>query len=189
MAILSKVTDSLEIEAWAIGAEFPSAAAVYEAAQKVRDKGFKWWDVYSSYPIHGMDAAMGLGKSWVSAVSLAGAATGLTTAVLLETIPSVFLYPMIVQGKPYFSLPAFFPIMFELTVLFTAFATVFGMLGFNLLPRLHHPLFNWERFCQKASDDGFFIVIETADPHYNAEETPKLLASLGATNVTLIPRD
>lgn len=189
MPILPKATEDSAVEIWAIGAEFSSAADVYEAAKKIRDTGFKWWDVYSSYPIHGMDAAMGLGKSWVSAISLAGAATGLTTAVLLETIPSVFVYPLIVQGKPYFSLPAFFPIMFELTVLFTAFATVFGMLSMNLLPRLHHPLFNWERFCDKATDDGFFIVIEAADPTYSETETPKLLESLGATNITLIPRD
>lgn len=189
MPILSKSTSERPVEVYAIGAEFSSATQVYEAAQKVRDQGFKWWDVYSSYPIHGMDAAMGLGKSWVSAISLAGAATGLTTAVLLETIPSVFIYPMIVQGKPYFSLPAFFPIMFELTVLFTAFATVFGMFTVNLLPRLNHPLFNWQRYCDKATDDGFFIVIEVADPHYSEEETPKLLATLGGTNITLIPRE
>lgn len=189
MSILTKNTDGQTVEIWAIGAEFPSASSVYDAAQKVRDAGFKWWDVYSSYPIHGMDAAMGLGKSWVSAISLAGAATGLTTAILLQTVPSVFIYPMIVQGKPFFSLPAFFPIMFELTVLFTAFATVFGMFTINLLPRLHHPVFNWERFCQKATDDGFFIVIEVADPRYSEEDTPKLLASLGASNITLIPRD
>ena len=52
-------------------AEFESAAAIYHAAEKVRDAGFKRWDVHSPYPIHGMDAAMGLKKSWLSALVLA----------------------------------------------------------------------------------------------------------------------
>jgi Protein of unknown function (DUF3341) len=170
---------------YAVGAEFPSATAVYEAAQKVRDRGFRWWDVHTPFPVHGMDAAMGMGKSWVSAISLAGAAFGLTLAFLLQTIPGVLIYPMIVQGKPFFTLPAFVPIMFEWTVLWCAFATVFGLLAFCFLPRLNHPVFNWERF-DKASDDGFFIVIEAADPRFSATETPEFLKSLGGENVTLI---
>ena len=171
---------------YAVGAEFESSAAVFEAAQKVRDRGFKWWDVHSPFPIHGMDKAMGLKKSWVSGVSLAGAATGLTGAVLLQSIPSVFIYPMVTQGKPFFSLPAFVPIMFEMTVLFCAFGTVFGMLGFNMLPRFNHPLFNWDLFCKKASDDGFFIVIEATDPRFSERETPLFLESIGGKNVTVI---
>jgi len=46
---------------YAMAAEYPSAAALYEAAKRVRDAGFRRWDVYSPFPIHGMDAAMGLG--------------------------------------------------------------------------------------------------------------------------------
>ena len=59
-------------EVYAMGAEYPSPAALYEAAKMVRDAGFKRWDVFSPFPIHGMDEAMGLGKSWLSAVVLAG---------------------------------------------------------------------------------------------------------------------
>ena len=55
---------------YGMGAEYPSAAALYEAAKMVRDAGFKRWDVHSPFPIHGMDEAMGLGKSWLSAVVL-----------------------------------------------------------------------------------------------------------------------
>ncbi|MCA1660165.1 MAG: DUF3341 domain-containing protein [Verrucomicrobiaceae bacterium] len=68
---------------YGMGAEFPSAAALYEAAKRVRDAGFKKWDVHSPFPIHGMDDAMGLGKSWLSAAVLAGGITGLLTACLL----------------------------------------------------------------------------------------------------------
>ena len=53
---------------YAMAAEYPSAAALYEAAKRVRDAGFRRWDVYSPFPIHGMDGAMGIGKSWLSAL-------------------------------------------------------------------------------------------------------------------------
>src|SRR5260221_2776057 len=96
---------------YAMAAEYPSAAALYEAAKRVRDAGFKRWDVYSPFPIHGMDEAMGLGKSWLSSVVLAGGITGLLTAVTLEFGPSWVIYPVIVHGKPveWRIVTAFFP--------------------------------------------------------------------------------
>ena len=66
---------------YGMAAEYPSAAALYEAAKQVRDAGYKRWDVHSPFPIHGMDDAMGLGKSWLSAVVLCGGVTGLLTAL------------------------------------------------------------------------------------------------------------
>ena len=167
--------------------EFDSAADLYHAAEKVRDRGFKRWDVHSPFPIHGMDDAMGLGKSIVSYIVLCGGITGFLTAVALEFIPSIVTYPLIVQGKPtnIYTVPAFFPIMFELTVLFSSFAAVFGMLFMNRLPRWHHPLFNWDRFA-KATDDGFFLVIEANDPRYAETGVRDLLRDLGAQNITLV---
>ena len=110
-----------ENKVFAIGAEFKSAAALFKAAEKIRDEGYKRWDVYSPFPIHGMDKAMGLGNSWVSTIVLAAGCTGLVVAFTLQAWTSAVHYPLIVQGKPYLSLPAFVPIMFELTVLFSAF--------------------------------------------------------------------
>src|SRR5205814_1414328 len=96
---------------YAIAAEYSSASELYEAAKRVRDAGFKRWDVFSPFPIHGMDEAMGLGKSWLSAVVLAGGITGLLTAITVEFGPSWLLYPVIVHGKPFnwATVPAFFP--------------------------------------------------------------------------------
>jgi len=148
---------------YAMAAEYPSAAALYEAAKRIRDAGFRRWDVYSPFPIHGMDEAMGLGKSWLSGWVLFGGVSGLLTAAIVEFGPSSFLYPLNVHGKPtnFFTVPAFFPIMFELTVLFGAFAAFFAMLGMNGLPRWYHPMFNWERF-SRVTNDGFFLAIERA---------------------------
>lgn len=171
---------------YAIGVEFASARELYEAAEKVRDAGFKRWDTFSPFPIHGMEKAMGLGHSWLSAFSLAGGITGLLVAIGLEVYPSVIEYPLITHGKPYFSLPAFFPIMFELTILLTAFGTMAALFGLNAMPRLHHPIFNWELYCQKANDDGFFLIIESRDRNFALNATSRMLEELGGSNLTPI---
>jgi hypothetical protein len=175
---------------YAMAAEYQSAAALYEAAKIVRDAGFKRWDVYSPFPIHGMDEAMGLKKSWLSAVVLAGGISGLLTAAIMEFGPSSILYPLTVHGKPtnFFTVPAFFPIMFELTVLFSAFSAFFAMLIMNGLPRLNHPIFNWERF-SRASNDSFFLAIEARDPRFTEIEARELLEKSGGEHITIVHED
>ena len=75
-----------------LGAEFSSASALMQAAEKIRDSGFRKWDVYSPFPIHGMDAAMGFQRSRVSLFSLIGGITGLTTAFVLIYYTSAINY-------------------------------------------------------------------------------------------------
>ncbi|MCP4145225.1 MAG: DUF3341 domain-containing protein, partial [bacterium] len=75
-----------------------------------------------------------------------------------------------------------FPVMFELTILLSAFATFFGMWGLNKLPKWHNPLFNNDRF-RRATQDRFFIAIEADDPKFNLEKTREMLVSLGSTAV------
>lgn len=182
----SPVTESTG-RVFGIVGEFDTAAELYHAAETVRDRGFRRWDVHSPFPIHGMDDAMGLGKSIVSYIVLVGGIAGFTTAVALTFIPSTITYPLIVQGKPlnWSTVPAFFPIMFELTVLFSAFAAVFGMLFMNRLPRWNHPLFNWDRFA-RATDDGFFVSIEATDPRFSERDVRELLEGVGAKHITVI---
>lgn len=171
-----------------LGAEFPSAATLLEAAKKIYAHGFKKWDVYSPFPIHGMDHAMGFKRSRVSLFSLIGGFTGLTTGFVLIYYTSALNYPLIVQGKPYFALEPSLPIFFELTILLTAFGTVLGLLLLTLLPRLHHPVFNWDRF-QRATDDGFFLVLEVTDPKFDPTASRQLLQGMGGTHITEIYQD
>ncbi len=134
-----------------------------------------------------MDEAMGLKKSWLSAVVLAGGVSGLLTAAIMEFGPSWFLYPLTVHGKPtnFMTVPAFFPIMFELTVLFGAFAAFFAWQLMNGLPRWNHPLFNWERF-SRVTNDGFFLVIEARDPRFTEIEARDLLEKTGGQHITIV---
>ncbi len=90
---------------YAVAAEFENPAELCHAAEKVRDRGFRWWDCYSPYAIHGLDKAMGLKKSWVGLFTLGGGLTGMLVGFLLETVSSVYVYPIDTQGKPYFSCP------------------------------------------------------------------------------------
>ena len=131
-----------------------------------------------------MDHAMGVKKSWLSAFVLIGGATGSFVALFMQYFTQVSLYPTVVQDKPtnLFTLPAFFPVTFELTILLAAFATLFGLLGVIMLPRWNHPLFNSGLFT-RFSHDGFIMVIEARDPKFKREKTKELLAEIGAGKI------
>jgi len=173
-----------------VAAEFSCARDLYHAAEKIRDAGFRHWDVFSPFPIHGMDKAMGIRRSVLGKVVFLGGLAGFLTAVTMEFGPSSFLYPLIVAGKPtnLFTVPAFFPIMFEFTILASAFTAVISMLVMNGLPRLNHALFNWDRF-KKVTEDKFFVAIEAGDPKFSERSVRDLLESLGGTNITTIHGD
>ncbi|MCE0496532.1 MAG: DUF3341 domain-containing protein [Methylacidiphilales bacterium] len=171
---------------YAVGAEFTGPKQLYAAAEKVRDKGFQWWDCYTPYYIHGLDKAMGLRKSFVGLFTLGGGLGALIGIFLLITITSVYVYPMDTQGKPYFSLPGFVPILDLVTILISALMSIVGMTTLNFLPRLHHPLWEWDLF-NRATHDKFFIVIEANDPRFTTEKAIiDLLTEIGGANVTLI---
>jgi hypothetical protein len=167
---------------YALLTEFESPSAFMHACEKVRDAGFKRWDAHSPFPVHGMDDAMGIRGTRLPWLVLAAGATGLGTATLMQWWMNAIDYPFVISGKPLFGLPAAVPIMFELTVLFSAFACFFGMWGLNGMPRLHHPLLAHDRF-RRASQDRFYIVIEAGDPKFDLERTRAFLAGLGGSVV------
>jgi hypothetical protein len=108
----------------------------------------------------------------------------------LAFITQVLIYPTVVQAKPanIFTTAAFFPIMFELTILFSGFTVLFCLLGLMGLPRLNHPLFASRQF-HRVTDDGFFIAIEARDPNFSAEETKALLEAAGGKNIELVEEE
>jgi hypothetical protein len=170
---------------YAILAEFDTPADVMHAAERIRDAGFRRWEVFTPYPIHGMDQAMGLSNSKVGYISFTGAVLGYTTGMLMIWYLNAVDYPIIVGGKPMFSPFGAFPPSYELTILFGAFGALFGMLFLNKLPRLHHPLLKNRRFAL-ATHDRYFVVIETSDPKYSDGETRKLLESVGSKQIEMV---
>ena len=177
--------DSSTPAAYGLIAEFDNAADILHAAQKVRDAAFTRWDVFTPFPIHGMDGAMGIRNSKVGWFSFLGGATGYSCGMLMIWYMNAHDYPILIGGKPMFS--PFYPFIpcFELTILLGAFGAVLGMLFMNRLPRLHHPLLKHRPFAQ-ATYDKFFLVIECDDPKYSEAATRKLLAEAGSKHIEMV---
>jgi hypothetical protein len=169
-------------------AEFDSPGAVLQAAEKVRDAGYRRWDVFSPFPVHGLDKVMGLGNSlvgWFAFVFGGGAFVG---TMLLIWFCNAFDYPLVVGGKPMFSVPMSFVPSYILLVLASALGAFIGMVALNQLPRHHHPLFKNKRF-ELVSRDKFFLVIGSTDLKFSETETRKLLEEIGGTHIELVEDD
>jgi len=164
-------------------AEFASPTVVVEAARRAREAGYRSMDAYSPYPIPELTDALELPKTKLPLLVLAGGVIGCASALLMQWFSAVIHYPLNVAGKPLASWPSFIPVAFELTILFAAFAAVFGMIAMNGLPMPYHPIFNASHFAL-ASRDSFFLCIEAKDPLFDLERTAKFLESLGATVVS-----
>lgn len=163
-------------------AEFDTPTQMVDAARKVRDAGFTKTDAFSPFPLHEIDEALGIKKSILPFLVLGGGITGLLTGLGLTYYVHVIEYPIIVGGRPFFSLPAFIPPMYELTILFAAFTAVFGMILLNGLPQPYHPVFNVPRFAL-ATREKFFLLIETKDPKFEYEKTKSFMESLNPQEV------
>lgn len=167
---------------YGVMAEFETVDSLVAAAAKVRDAGYRKWDAHSPYPVHGLDEAMGIRRTILPLIVFGAGLTGAGLAVLMQWWMNAVDYPLIISGKPFFSLPANVPIIFETTVLLSAGTAVLAMLALNNLPQWFHPVFRKDRFL-KVTDNAFFIVIEAADPRFDPHETPGFLASIGGRNV------
>lgn len=168
-------------------ARFADGEAMLKAAHKVREAGYTATDGFSPIPVHGLTEALGIRKSRLAALIFCGGLTGGLGALAFQTWVSINAYPHIVSGRPLFSWPSFVPVIFEGTVLLSAFAAVFGMLIRNRLPEPHHPVFNTPAF-ERATTDGFFLAIESSDPKYNTAATRSLLKGAGALDVNEISK-
>ncbi|MCH7471898.1 DUF3341 domain-containing protein [bacterium] len=161
-------------------AEFENPADLVRAAEQVRKAGYRRWDAHTPFPIHGLDRAMGIRDTALGWIVLGGGIFGCLLGVLMQWWMNAVDYPYIISGKPIFSLPANIPVIFELTILFSAAGAFLGMIAFNGLPRYHHPVFYSSRFA-RATSDRFYISIEAGDPKFDAPETKEFLKSLGGS--------
>jgi hypothetical protein len=182
-------------------AEFTTVNDIMKAAKKTRDEGFKYWDVHTPFPVHGIDAAMGIKRTilpWiVLCCGLTGTCVGLalaigtmaTSGIDLPGLPGAAApirgYTFLISGKPFNSLPAFIPVAFETTILLSAFGAVFGMLLLNRLPKLANPLLKSNNF-RRSTADRFFIEVQARDARFDEKKTAEFLKGIGAVSVELI---
>jgi hypothetical protein len=151
---------------------------VLSAAAKVRDSGFVKFDAITPYPVHGMEEACGIKRSHIPYISFFAGCLGCGLALWMMYFMSVSDWPLNVGGKPLFSLPAFIPIMFELTVLFSALFSVGALFAACGMPKIDPPVIDKDLTSHK-----FAIFIPENDVGYNADRIEKLLRELGAAEV------
>ena len=168
----------------AIG-EFADPHDLVHAGRKIREMGYTKLDAMTPFPVHGIDDALGIPFSKLGWIVICVGLCGSATALLLLWWVGAINYPVVVGGKPLFDFTYAIPITFELTVLFSAFASVIGMFALNGLPKLYHPSFNYKR-SHRASDDRFLLVVEADDPKFDALQTVEHLRSVGASDVEVV---
>ena len=176
---------SVNKNVYGILARFADTGPLLSAAREMKTAGFHKWDAHSPFPVHGMDGAMGLGRSKIGFIVGVCATLGLAGFTGFLYWLNVINYPIVISGKPYFSYQAFVPPMFAITILSAALSAVLGFLGMTKLPRLNHPLFSSEAF-EKVTDGGFFISVEADDDKFDEYETTRFLESIGATEVEIV---
>lgn len=151
---------------------------IITATRKVRDRGFKKFDAFTPFPVHGIDDALGIKRSCLPYISFVAAICGLSAGAGLEIWTHLYSWPINVGGKPLFALPAYIPIMFELTVLFCGLATVASMfLVFLRLPNFTKPVFHPD-----ITNDRFAIAIEV-DSADEAESVKNFLKEINSQDI------
>lgn len=129
------------------------------AVRKAKSNHLEIFDVYTPFPVHGMEQALGLSESRLHIAGFVYGALGTLTAFLGMTWIFTRDWPIIFGGKPYWSVPAFIPITFELTVLFAAWGmtiTFYTICG--LWPGVENPQVDL-----RTTDDKFCLAFNTKE--------------------------
>lgn len=156
-------------------AEYADEEDLLVAARKVRDSGYTQTDAFTPFPVHGIDDALGIKPTILPFIVLCAGITGLITALLMQWWTNGVDYKYLISAKPFGITPASIPVAFELTILFSAFTSFFGMIFLNQLPRFSNPVFTNPRF-DRVTDDKFFLYVNAADKYYNRESVKELLS-------------
>lgn len=163
---------------------FDDEAVLFPAVKKVRKAGYKIHDVYTPFPIHGLDSALGLRDTSLHTAGFIYAICGTSTALGFITWALTTDWPIVFGGKPFFSLPAWIPITFELTVLFSAVGMV---LTFCYLCQLA-PFVKKDHFSPRSTDDTFVLAVECT-AKTNESEARVFLESAGAKDITIMLKE
>lgn len=182
------MSDTNDKQLHGVVAYYDDVEGLMSAARKVRDAGYKRWDSYTPFPVHGIDEAMGIKPTILPWIVLGMGLTGLCVGILLQWYTNAFDYVFLISGKPDWSLPANIPVAFETVIAFSAFTTFLGMLALNKLPQLSNPLHKLEQF-KRITDDRFAIVVEAADKNFDAGRVRALLGGSAALAVEDCPVD
>ena len=167
--------------------EFEDPEALLHAARELGKRGYRGMDAFTPYPVHGLDEALGLGRSSLPWRVLPFAAFGVAGAYALQWFCNGYDYPLDVGGRPLHSAPTSIPITFETGVLFASIFGVLVALRLMRLPRLYSPLFDAEGFT-RATLDRFLLGLDDTAPSFSRAQAERDLIELGARSVTVARR-
>jgi len=155
-----------------------SVEDILVAARKTRSRNFDKFDTFTPFAIHGMESAMGIPRTKLPYISFLAGCLGLSLAAGLTIWTHYYSYPINIGGKPLFSLPAYIPIMFELTILLCGVISAVTMFVIFLkLPNLKKPIFHPD-----ITNDRFALAIETSSES-EIEPVKKFLEEIKAQEV------
>ncbi len=169
-------------------AEFDNEHDLMSAARKVRDSGYTKTDAYTPFAVHGIDEALGIKPTILPFIVLSCAICGLFLAIGFQCWSNGYDYKYIISGKPFLSIPAFIPVTFETTVLFSTVSTFFAMWLLNRLPTFSNPLFANPKF-DRVTNDRFFLHVDSRDKYYNRESVRELLAGTNPLSLEEVIED
>jgi Protein of unknown function (DUF3341) len=172
-------------EIYGVMAEFKTPEALIAATHKVKEAGYSKLDAYTPFPIEELIEEIAPGDTGVPRLVLLAGVVGALSGFALQYIGNIIDYPMNIGGRPLdiTNWPSMIPITFELGSLFAAFTAALSMVVLNGLPQPYHPVFNAPRF-DHASQDGFFLCIESHDPLFDRAQTSAFLRTLGPSQVS-----
>ncbi|MFM7855315.1 MAG: DUF3341 domain-containing protein [Flammeovirgaceae bacterium] len=158
---------------------FEDEEVLLKAVEDSRDKGVKIHEVYSPYPVHGLDEALGYKRSRLPIAAFLFGMTGTSLALLMQFWMLGYDWPMIIGGKNHASLPPFVPVTFELTVLLAAF----GMVGTFFIVSDMKPYKYPRQFDLRSTDDKHVMAIDLSNNKLSKDELASILKSNGASEV------
>lgn len=161
---------------------FDDEDVLLNAVHAVRGSGVKIHEVYSPFPVHGLDEALGYKRSRLPIAAFLFGMTGTTLALVMQIWMLGFDWPMIIGGKDFASLPPFIPVTFELTVLLAAL----GMVATFMIVSDMKP-YGWPvQFDVRSTDDKHVMAIDLGvNNRMNTDSISRILKEAGASEVNL----
>jgi hypothetical protein len=177
MAIAYSTEDAARAEPYGLLAEFDGPETLVDATRRAYEAGYRRLDAYSPFPIDELTEVLEIRPTILPILVAVAGVIGAITGYGLQYFTLVINYPYNVGGRPLNSWPAFIPITFETTILFAGITAFLAIIMMNGLPEPYHPVFNVPGF-EHASQDRFYLAIETRDPKFDRTETRQFLESL-----------
>ncbi len=180
------MSDDGRLRPYGVLAEFETPERLVEAVRRARRAGYRRLDAYSPFPVEGLAHLLGYRSALLPLLAVAAAVIGAGLVYGTQYWMNAVDYPLNVGGRPLHSWPMFIPETAVVGILWGAAAMTLGMLAFNRLPELHHPVFNVPGF-ERASQDRFFLCVRADDPAFVEAQAVGLLRGLGAREVVVVP--